>query len=108
VKGRCTGTATSTFGGGGGTKVFCSQALKTPIAAIAKPARQAAPPPLRAAVPYGLKRAGEREAFIFSAPIGLFWKRLYSKTGFPPPHENSNNPLAAEPESENDAARFFL
>jgi hypothetical protein len=27
VKDRCTGTATSTFGGGGGTKVFCSQAL---------------------------------------------------------------------------------
>jgi hypothetical protein len=25
---RCTGTATSTFGGGGGTKLFCSQALK--------------------------------------------------------------------------------
>jgi hypothetical protein len=37
----------------------------------------------------------------------LFWKRLYSEIGFPPPHENSNNPLAAEPESENDAARFF-
>ncbi|WP_244443148.1 hypothetical protein [Bradyrhizobium sp. Ai1a-2] len=25
---RCTGIATSTFGGGGGTKVFCSQPLK--------------------------------------------------------------------------------
>jgi hypothetical protein len=37
----------------------------------------------------------------------LFWKRHYSKTGFPPPHENSNNPLAAERESENDGARFF-
>jgi hypothetical protein len=77
-----------------------------PIATIAKPARQAAAPRC-AAVPYGLKRAGEREAFIFRAPIGLFWKRHYSKTGFPPPHENSNNPLAAEPESENDASRFF-
>jgi hypothetical protein len=78
-----------------------------PIAAIAKPARQAAAP-LCAAVPYGLKRVGEREAFIFGASIGLFRKRHYSKIGFPPPHENSNNPLAAEPESENDAARFFL
>jgi hypothetical protein len=38
-----------------------------PIAAIAKPARQAAAP-LCAAVPYDLKRAGEREAFIFFAP----------------------------------------
>jgi hypothetical protein len=78
-----------------------------PIAATAKPARQAAAP-LCAAVPYDLRRAGEREAFIFGASISLFWKRHYSKTGFPPPHENSNNPLAAEPESENDASRFFL
>jgi hypothetical protein len=76
------------------------------IAAIAKPARQIVTP-LCAAVPFDLRRAGEREAFIFRAPIGLFWKRLYSEIGFPPPHENSNNPLAAEPESENDAARFF-
>jgi hypothetical protein len=54
-----------------------------------------------------VKRAGEREAFILGAPIGWFWKRLYSEIGFPPSHESSNNPLAAEPESENDAARFF-
>jgi hypothetical protein len=32
---------------------------------------------------------------------------LFRKIGFPLPHENSNNPLAAEPESENDASRFF-
>jgi hypothetical protein len=38
----------------------------------------------------------------------LFWKRLYSEIGFPPSHENSNNPLAAELESENDTTRFFL
>jgi hypothetical protein len=42
-----------------------------PIAAIAKAARQAAAP-LCVAVPYGLNRAAEREAFIFGAPIGLF------------------------------------
>jgi hypothetical protein len=60
-----------------------------------------------APVPCGVKRAGEREAFILGAPIGWFWKRLYSEIGFPPSHESSNNPLAAEPESENDAARFF-
>jgi hypothetical protein len=101
VKGRCTGTATSTFAGGGGTKVFCSQAL------TAKPARQAAAP-FCAAVPYDFRRAGEREAIISGASIGfLFCKRLYSKTGFPPSHENSNNLLAAEPESENDVTRFF-
>ena len=45
--------------------------------------------------------------FIFRASIGLFWKRSIQKLAFPPPHENSNNPLAAEPESENDAVRFF-
>ncbi|NOJ39873.1 hypothetical protein [Bradyrhizobium australiense] len=73
-----------------------------PIAPRAKAARQTAAP-LSAAVPCDLKRAGEREAFIFGGPIGLFWKRLYSEIGFPPSHENSNNPLAAEPESENDA-----
>ncbi|WP_247509302.1 hypothetical protein [Bradyrhizobium sp. 157] len=101
MKGRCTGAATSTFGGGGGTKVFCSQALKIAIAAIAKAARQAAAP-LCATVPCDLKRAGEREAFIFGAPIGFVLERLYSENGIPPSHENSNNPLAAEPESEKD------
>jgi hypothetical protein len=75
---RCTGTATSTFGGGGGTKVFCSQALKMPIAATAIPARQAAAP-FCAAVPYGLRRAGEREAFIFRAPIGFVLKKALFK-----------------------------
>jgi hypothetical protein len=37
----------------------------------------------------------------------LVLEKAYSEIGFPPPHENSNNPLAAEPESENDATRFF-
>jgi hypothetical protein len=71
VKDPCTGTATSTFGGGGGTKVFCSQALKTPNAATAKATRQSAALFCLAAL-FGLKRAGEREAFIFRAPIRFF------------------------------------
>ena len=37
----------------------------------------------------------------------LVLEKAYSEIGIPPPHENSNNPLAAEPESENDATRFF-
>ncbi|WP_249790830.1 hypothetical protein [Bradyrhizobium sp. SRL28] len=49
-----------------------------PIAAIAKPARQATAP-LCAAVPYGLKRAGEREAFIFGAPIGFVLEKALFK-----------------------------
>jgi hypothetical protein len=35
-------------------------------------------------------------------------KCLFRNRRSAPPHENSNNPLAAEPESENDATRFFL
>ncbi|WP_354067751.1 hypothetical protein [Bradyrhizobium sp. OAE829] len=60
---RCTGTATSTFGGGGGTKVFCSQALKTPNAAMAKTARHAMAP-LCLKVSCGLLHASERSDFI--------------------------------------------
>jgi hypothetical protein len=64
VKDPCAGTATSTFGGGGGTKVFCSQALKKFMAAMAKAARriEALPCPM---VRFGQERAGERMSFIF-------------------------------------------
>ena len=48
------------------------------IAAIAKPARQAAAP-LCAAVPYDPKRAGEREAFIFRASIGFVLEKALFK-----------------------------
>jgi ABC-type uncharacterized transport system YnjBCD ATPase subunit len=36
---RCTGGATSTFGGGGATKLFCSQALKLTKADMTKAER---------------------------------------------------------------------
>jgi hypothetical protein len=65
---RCTGTATSTFGGGGGTKLFCSQALNTPNAAMAKTARHAIAP-LCLKVSYGLLHASERSDFILRASI---------------------------------------
>jgi hypothetical protein len=39
--GRCKGTATSTLGGGGGTKLFCSQALKPTEAIMTKAIRGA-------------------------------------------------------------------
>jgi hypothetical protein len=52
-------------------------------------------------------QANAKPSFFVPQSV-LFWKRLYSEIGFPPPHENSNNLLAAEPESEKDAARFFL
>ncbi|WFU20790.1 hypothetical protein [Bradyrhizobium sp. CB3481] len=81
MKGRCTGVITSTFAGGGGTKVFCSQALKTAIATIAKPARLIVAP-FCAAVPHDSGRAGEREAFIFRAPIFLSGKGFSQKSAF--------------------------
>jgi hypothetical protein len=37
---RCTGSPTSTFGGGGGTKLFCSQALSVTNADMAKAMRE--------------------------------------------------------------------
>jgi hypothetical protein len=63
VTARCTGTPTSTFGGGGGTKLFCSQAVSATSADSVKEMRQAA----RAVcptLPFGLTHAGEREGFI--------------------------------------------
>ena len=38
-------------------------------------------------------------------PPRLFGKILCSKIGFPPLARSSNNPLAVEPETENDIAR---
>ncbi|MGE9007992.1 hypothetical protein ACO2JO_05390 [Leptospira interrogans] len=72
---RCTGTATSTFGGGGGTKVFCSQALKTPNAAMAKTARHAMAP-LCLKVSCGLLHASERLDFILRASIRFVFSAM--------------------------------
>src|SRR3954447_16986897 len=91
---RCTGTVTSTFGGGGGTKLFCSQALKATEAITAKAIRGAA------------TACCECVNFIFPCPNRFsLAKAFYSEPGFPPSHKSSNNPLAVEPETENDAAR---
>jgi hypothetical protein len=35
-------------------------------------------------------------------------KAFCSENGFPPSHENSNNPLAVEPETENDTVRLIF
>jgi hypothetical protein len=73
VKDPCAGTATSTFGGGGGTKVFCSQALKKPMAAMANAARKTGAPPCPI-VRCGQERAGERMDFIIPASTRFFKK----------------------------------
>jgi hypothetical protein len=62
---RCTGAATSTFGGGGGTKLFCSQALNATHANIAKQTGKIAV----ASLPFGLMNAGERACLISLPPI---------------------------------------
>jgi hypothetical protein len=102
---RCIGTATSTFGGGGGTKLFCSQALNRPNAATAKTARQTTAP-LCPTAACGLLHASERSDFILRAPIRFVCSAsaFYSNCGVRPSDKNSNNPLAGEPETENDAA----
>jgi hypothetical protein len=100
---RCAGTATSTFGGGGGTKLFCSQALKTPNANTAKAIR-----PTAADFCLTLVHDAERIGFISVAPFILRPRRFsFQKNAFCDAM-NSNNPLAVEPESENDAALKFF
>jgi hypothetical protein len=107
VTDRCTGNATSTFGGGGGTKLFCSQALKTPNAATAKAARQATTP-LRLAASTALLLAGEHVGFMSLPQSFVLESSLRKKQPTTPSHKNSNNPLAGEPETENDAEREFF
>jgi hypothetical protein len=69
----CTGNPTSTFGGGGGTKLFCSQPVSKTKAAMAKHRRQAFAAPGLAA-PSGLQHAGERVGFIPVPQSVLFSK----------------------------------
>src|ERR1700716_1029917 len=97
---RCTGTPTSTFGGGGGTKLFCSQPLKATNAnmTIARPEAVAA---LRVTLPFSLAHIGERVGFIPVPHFILRPRRLSgSEEGFAP-SKNSNNLLAVELENEN-------
>src|ERR1700704_4389927 len=98
---RCTGTPTSTFGGGGGTKLFCSQALNATHANAARTIRGAA------------TALCEREGII-PVPQSFYFNKqflfqqtiLFGRSMSSVPH--SNNLLAEEPETENDAAaRLF-
>jgi hypothetical protein len=81
-----TGKPTSTFGGGGGTKLFCSQPLKAVNANNAKAMCETtmAPCPVR---PFGAAHTGKRGDFI-SIPNSS-WPRK----GIPQ-FNDSNNPLA--------------
>jgi hypothetical protein len=92
------------LGGGGGTKLFCSQALNAAKANMAKAMREAA---LRFPAQFisrssGSMHAGECLGFIFRAPFRFAAAKGFAEKGSPSVH--SNNPLAVELESENDAA----
>jgi hypothetical protein len=101
---RCTGTPTSTFGGGGGTKLFCSQALSATNADIAKAILETAAA-LCLTAPFSLVHAGERAGFI-PCPIQILLQRKLSVRKLPR-GTNSNNLLAVELEKENDATENF-
>jgi hypothetical protein len=96
--------ATSTFGGGGGTKVFCSQALNMVNADMTNAIREA--------VAASCKREDLMPVpqLIFVSrkrclsKCNLFQNQDACRRGFLW-HLDSNNPLAVEPETENDAAR---
>jgi hypothetical protein len=89
---RRTGTPTSTLGGGGGTKLFCSQALNATLANRAKNIREAVTP------------FCEREGIIIPVPqFCLVLEKHWFVRRFSPPI-NTNNSLAVEPETENDTA----
>src|SRR4030081_3429264 len=91
--GRCKGMATSTFGGGGGTKLFCSQALKPTDANMAKAIRGA------------VKTCCERIGFICVSRYVCFATGVLFRTRRSASHKSSNNLLAVEPETENDIAQ---
>src|ERR1700682_4239525 len=101
---RCTGTATSTFGGGGGTKLFCSQALSATNSDMAKATRETVAA-LGLAAPFSPVHAGECAGFI-AVPHLILLQRKLSVRRFPQ-CANSNNLLAVELERENDATEFF-
>jgi hypothetical protein len=88
--GRCTGTPTSTFGGGGGTKLFCSQALSATHANMTKKLRDTA------------TAFCECEGVIPVPQSRLVLEKYRFGRKFSP-SMNTNNPLAVKPETENDA-----
>jgi hypothetical protein len=89
---RATGGATSTFGGGGGTKLFCSQALNATHANMTKTLRGTA------------TALCKREGIIAVPQICLVLETCWLGRKFSPSMD-INNPLAVEPETENDAGR---
>jgi hypothetical protein len=81
----CIGNPTSTFGGGGGTKLFCSQPLNATNADRAKDTRQAVATLCLTAL-FSPMDAGERIGFIPVPQFVLFEKRFFVRkkaVGYP-------------------------
>src|ERR1700754_2362649 len=100
---RCTGVATSTFGGGGGTKVFCSQPLKLAKMASRNPIRNSGATTERRPSS-NPQQADERASFIPVHQFNLPRKEAFIRRSLSRAF-HSNNWLAVEPETENDTAR---
>jgi hypothetical protein len=92
VTARCNGTPTSTFGGGGGTKLFCSQALNATHANMTKKKRDMA------------TVFSKREGIIPVPQSCLVVEKHWFEGKFSL-ITNTNNPLAVEPKTENDPGR---
>ena len=93
----CTGKPTSTFGGGGGTKLFCSQAPSATDADSARTMRETAATFCLMA-PFNSAAAGERAGFM-SVPQFIVCQKRFCSAEDTSPSETSNNPLAVELES---------
>jgi hypothetical protein len=91
VMDRFAGTPTSTFGGGGGTKLFCSQAVNPTNGNMTKaPRKKQARKPAAAVwrwTPFGLADLGERVGFISEPQFILFKARCLLETVFPRCHQ---------------------
>ncbi|WP_349631100.1 hypothetical protein [Bradyrhizobium jicamae] len=103
---RCTGSATSTFGGGGGTKLFCSQALKVANANATNTRRAGLVFRSRTKL-FSMDFADLESVDVRACLMSRPRVKMLSKTAIAARRSsfamNSNNLLAVEPESENDA-----
>jgi hypothetical protein len=78
---RCTGNPTSTLGGGGGTKLFCSQALNATEANVTKAIREAMAVRSRT-ISFSLEYADARACLIYVPRLFCFGKRLLFENAF--------------------------
>jgi hypothetical protein len=81
---RCTGNPTSTLGGGGGTKLFCSQALNATEANVTKAIREAMAVRSRT-ISFSLEYADARACLIYVPRLFLLQKKAFVRERFRDP-----------------------